>query len=159
MNDRDDRPETTGTGAPAVEQGPAKDSIPSPAKDSPEDNAQESPEPCIEDFNDQISNCEEDLQVIDQQVDELRRQRAQIESERDELLSNRNRLFPPPNQAQAVRSYLEQQQRNREDRAARFGQLIEMGLVSPKAPIDAVRQRSKGYGNRPVQHPTLNAKA
>ncbi len=163
---RDNRPEkmddgTSAAPAPVQEErrptaAPADADSAPPAADAEQPPLGDDPEPSAEEFDDQIANCQNDLDAIDQQIEELRRQRTQVEAEKDELIEQKRKFFPPPNQAQALRAYLDQQQKNREDRAERLGRLIETGLISGKAPIDAVRQRAKGHGNRPVQYPPLN---
>ena len=148
--------------APAVEDpAPAAPAVEDPAPAAPIDVddrpalGEEAEEPTVEDFNDQISNCDDDLEAIDRQISELQRQRSQIEGEKDQLIVERDRLFPRPNAAQAVRAYLDQQQKNREARAGKLAQLQELGIISGKAPIDAVRARGTGHGRRPVQYPVV----
>ena len=176
----DDRPEQTGTGENAAPREPRVTPAEALAPAAPADEAPATPElvstdtrpaapadpvddrpalgkdadaPTVEDFDDQISNCDDDMEAIDRQIGELQRHRTQIEGEKDQLISERDRLFPRPNQAQAVRAYLEQQQRNRQARAGKLAQLQELGIVSAKAPIDAVRARGTGHGRRAVQYP------
>lgn len=146
--------------APVVsEPPPAADPAPSAAPAASEQPAlgdePQGEAPTVEEFDQHILDCNNDLEAIDAQMDELRRQHDQVERDRDQLIQEKARHFPPPNQAQALRAYLDQQQQNRVERAERLGKLIEAGLVSGKAPIDAVRARSTGHGRRVVQHPLV----
>lgn len=169
MSNRDDRPEKMEDGSTAapVEQpvNPAPASEPeadAPAVSEPAAALGDDPEPqgapTVEEFEQHIQECNDDLEAIDQQMGELRRQRDQVEKDRDRLVMEKDRHFPPPNQAQALRAYLDQQQRNREERAQRLGKLVEAGLLTNKAPIDAVRSRATGYGRRAVEHPLVQPK-
>lgn len=174
MSNRDDRPEKMEDGSTAAPVEPSVkpvDPAPAvPAQEPPADApaASEPPAlgdepepqgaPTVEEFEQHIQECNDDLEAIDQQMGELRRQRDQVEKDRDRLVMEKDRHFPPPNQAQALRAYLDQQQRNREERAQRLGKLVEAGLLTNKAPIDAVRSRATGYGRRAVEHPLVQPK-
>lgn len=177
MSNRDDRPEKMEDGSTAapVEQPvtPVDPPVDPPAAPEPKADAPAASEPpaalgddpeppqgapTVEEFEQHIQECNDDLEAIDQQMGELRRQRDQVEKDRDRLVMEKDRHFPPPNQAQALRAYLDQQQRNREERAQRLGKLVEAGLLTNKAPIDAVRSRATGYGRRAVEHPLIQPK-
>lgn len=169
MSNRDDRPEKMedgSTAAPAEKPVPRSATIPTdqtaddpvagPADNSPAPgDLPQGSSPTVDEFDQHIQNCNDDLEAIDAQLGELRRQHDQVERDRDQLIQEKARHFPPPNQAQAMRAYLDQQHQNRVDRAERLGKLIEAGIVSGKAPIDAVRARSTGHGRRVVQHPLV----
>lgn len=94
----------------------------------------------------------EELASIERQQAELRNRHHAVTGEVDAMLHEQAKIRPKLNQSQATQAWQAQQQQNRAEHVDRM-RAAGLNASLGRAPIDRVRARPLGHGNRPVQMP------
>lgn len=110
------------------------------------------------DYDDEIGRIGEELARLDAQLNETRKYREALMKRRDDLIVERDEVFPPMSQAEMTQQFLARQLAQRAERVGAWNAAAEAlkHVPQPKSMLDQVLARRRGHGlNRPNPRPLM----